>query len=80
MEGHGRQRENQPTTGGDRLLPGAIDEDPRPDPEVPEKPIRRRFTAACKLAILEEADQCTRPGELAALLQRGGLYLLNLGT
>jgi len=34
----------------------------RPDPEVSEKPTRRRFTAEYKLRILRLADDCTKPG------------------
>jgi transposase-like protein len=49
-----------------------------PDPEVPEKALRRRFTPAYKLRILEEAQQCTKPGQLGALLRREGLYSSNL--
>jgi transposase-like protein len=49
-----------------------------PDPEVPEKALRRRFTPAYKLRILEEAKQCTKPGQLGALLRREGLYSSNL--
>jgi transposase-like protein len=49
-----------------------------PDPEVPEKALRRRFTPAYKLRILEEAQQCTKPGQLGALLRREGLYASNL--
>ena len=45
-----------------------------PDPEVPAKARRRRFTAKYKLGILEEADQCSEPGEIGALLRREGLY------
>ena len=37
---------------------------PAPDPEVVAKPTRRRFTAEYRLRILEEADRCTRPGEI----------------
>ncbi len=44
------------------------------DPEVPEKAIRRRFTAAYKLKILRQADSCTKQGEIGALLRREGLY------
>src|SRR2546428_393385 len=39
-----------------------------PDPELVEGPKRRRFTAEYKLAILREADACSRPGEIGALL------------
>jgi transposase-like protein len=45
---------------------------------VPEKKTRRRFTAAYKLRILEEADQCDQPGAIGALLRREGLYTSNL--
>ena len=49
-----------------------------PDPEVAERPVRRKFTAEYKLRILAEADRCTRPGEIGALLRREGLYHSNL--
>ncbi|MEJ2737937.1 MAG: transposase [Anaerolineae bacterium] len=45
-----------------------------PDPEVVPTAKRRRFTAKEKLRILEEADACTEPGELGALLRREGIY------
>ena len=45
-----------------------------PDPEVPEKTVRRKFTAAYKLRILKEAERCTEPGQVGALLRREGLY------
>ena len=50
------------------------------DPEVPEKKPRRKFTAQYKLAILEEADKCTKPGQLGVLLRKEGLYSSNLTT
>ena len=43
-------------------------------PEVPEKATRRRFTREYKEQILAEADRCSQPGELGALLRREGLY------
>ncbi len=49
-----------------------------PDPEVPEKAVRRKFTAAYKLRILQEAESCTEPGQLGTLLRREGLYSSNL--
>jgi transposase len=52
----------------------------RPDPEVPEKTPRRRFTAKYKLDVLKKADACTQPGELGALLRKEGLYSSNLTT
>ncbi len=51
-----------------------------PDPEVPEKRPRRKFTAKYKLRILAEADVCTQPGQMGALLRREGLYSSNLTT
>ena len=45
-----------------------------PDPEVPAKPERRRFSAEYRLRMLKEADACKKPGELGALLRREGLY------
>jgi transposase-like protein len=51
-----------------------------PDPEVPEKKPRRRFTAKYKLHILAEADRCTQQGQMGALLRREGLYSSNLTT
>jgi transposase-like protein len=51
-----------------------------PNPEVPEKKPRRRFTAQYKLRILEEADACSMPGQLGTLLRREGLYASNLTT
>ncbi len=49
-----------------------------PDPEVPAKARRRRFTAKYKLATLKEADACTEPGEIGALLRSKGLYSSHL--
>lgn len=49
----------------------------RPDPEVAEKPVRRKFTADYKLRILREADAC-EPGGVGALLRREGLYSSHL--
>ena len=51
-----------------------------PDPEVPEKKPRRKFTAQYKLRILEEADACAGTGQIGALLRREGLYYSNLTT
>jgi len=51
-----------------------------PDPEVTEKAVRRKFTAKYKLRILQEAETCTTPGQIGALLRREGLYSSNLTT
>jgi transposase len=74
----GDRRENgvfhtaEPTMGTE---PGNI-----PDPEVPEKTKRRKFTVAYKLRMLEESEQCTQPGEIGTLLRREGLYSSHLTT
>ncbi len=44
------------------------------DPEVIPVASRRQYTAKYKLRILEEADRCTKSGELGALLRREGIY------
>lgn len=48
--------------------------------EVSAKAQRRRFTAEYKRRILQEADACTKPGEVGALLRREGLYSSHLTT
>ena len=70
-----------PATAAAALAPGAPatgNGRPVPDPAVPEKPVRRRFTAEYKLHILREADRSTQPGQLGALLRREGLYSSHL--
>lgn len=59
---------------------GVILKVPHPNPEVPDKPARRHFTAEYKLRILTLADACTEAGSLGALLRREGLYASNLNT
>jgi len=54
--------------------------DHRDNPEVLEKPVRRRFTAEYKLRILREADACSQPGDIGKLLRREGLYSSHLTT
>ena len=49
-----------------------------PDPEVVPMAQRRRFTASEKLRILEEAEACTEPGEIGALVRREGIYSSSL--
>lgn len=45
-----------------------------PPTEVPERAVRRTFTADYKRRILREAEACTVRGSRAALLRREGLY------
>jgi transposase-like protein len=49
-----------------------------PDPELAERPRRRRFTAEYKLRILRAAEAGTRKGEIGAMLRREGLYTSHL--
>jgi transposase-like protein len=51
-----------------------------PDPEVPERKRRRKFTAKYKLSILCKADLCAQPGQIGTLLRREGLYSSHLTT
>jgi transposase len=51
-----------------------------PDPELVERPKRRRFTAEYKLRVLREADACSESGEVGALLRREGLYSSHLSS
>jgi len=74
-EGAQRATAEAPGSGGSRVSSTVV-----PDPEVAEKKPRRRFTAKYKLRILQEADNCTKPGQLGALLRREGLYSSNLVT
>ena len=53
---------------------------PPPNPEVPEKKHRRKFTAQYKLRIISEADACKEPGQVGVLLRSEGLYSSNLNT
>lgn len=50
------------------------------NPEVIARAARRRFTAEYKQRILQEADACTQPGEIGALLRREGLYASHLSN
>lgn len=80
MENHQYREENEETVSGERQggrSPSGISPDRainKPNPEVSEKPTRRRFTAEYKLRIIEEADNCSSLGEVGALLRREGLY------
>ena len=48
------------------------------DVQVAAKPQRRSFTAEYKRRILKEADACTTPGAVGALLRQEGLYSSHL--
>jgi transposase-like protein len=77
------QVEDSSETEGARSATGVTEDEgpsrPRlarqvPDPEVPAKAQRRKFTAEYKLRIVREAERCKEPGEIGALLRREGLY------
>jgi transposase-like protein len=61
-----------PVTGDPGRVAGQQRRD-RPDPEVPERARRRRFTAQYKLDVLAAYD-AAGPGEKGAILRREGLY------
>ena len=69
-----------PMTSGPAPLQVVVSPPLRPDPEVSERAARRRFTAEYKLRVLRDADACTGPGEVGALLRREGLYSSHLTT
>ena len=73
------ERSEAPRSGGSPTIERA-DEPVPPDPEVPARPARRRFSTAYKLEILGRAEACTRHGELGALLRKEGLYSSHLIT
>ena len=73
------QASEGPLPAGKKTSPGVPAGDRR-DPEVSERPVRRRFSAEYKLQILRQADACTEPGQLGELLRREGLYASHLST
>jgi transposase-like protein len=50
------------------------------NPEVSERPKRRRFPAAYKLRIVQKADAAAEFGQVGALLRREGLYSSQLAV
>ena len=73
------ERSGGPTPEGTREVPPCQVPLP-PDPEVLEKALRRQYPAEYKLRVVREADACTQPGELGALLRREGLYSSHLSA
>jgi len=71
---------NNKTSGVSVMEPkhGSYREVTRPDPQVPERPVRRRFTAGYKLQLLQQADACRESGDIGRLLRREGLYFSHL--
>jgi len=65
-----KRSEGERKGGGDNLAARSA---PVPDPEVSARPTRRKFTAPYKARIVQEANRCTQPGQIRALLRREGL-------
>ena len=78
-ERRGDERSEAARSGGSPTIERAA-APPPPDPEVPARHVKRRFTTAYKLEILRRAEACTRSGELGALLRKEGLYSSHLVT
>jgi transposase-like protein len=70
------ERSDGERNGGDDNRPASPT--PVPDPEVPARPTRRRFSAQYKAQIVDEAGRCTPPGQIGALLRREGLVSARL--
>jgi hypothetical protein len=68
---------NPPTSA---LTESAANGTQPPDPDVLERPRRRRFSADYRLRILRQADACTMPCEVGALLRCEGLYSSGLAN
>jgi len=73
-EGAGDERSEAPGPAGGTTAA------PPPNPEVEEKAKRRSYSAEYKRRVLREADACTEPGEVGALLRREGLYSSHLSS
>ena len=59
------------------LSNGQVHADAMPDPEVPERPVRRRISAEYKRAVLAQIA-AAEPGGIGAILRREGLYSSHL--
>jgi transposase-like protein len=73
-----RAPSGSPTAGAPAT--GAVPAEEKAEVEVVAKAVRRRFTAEYKRQIVREADRCTKPGEIGALLRREGLYSSHVVT
>jgi len=71
---------SEPDRSGGAANSGGAALVPIPDPEVPEKPKRRQFTAAYKRSIVAQAEACRDDCAIGALLRREGLYSSYLTT
>ena len=65
---------SEPGAPGARAAGAAAGQTLTPDPEVPQKAKRRRFSASYKLKIIKKAETLEDSGEIGAMLRREGLY------
>lgn len=77
-ERSGGERSEPERSGEPAQTAAPVGGGPMSDPEVLERLVRRRFTAAYKERIVQEADRCRERGEVGALLRREGLYSSSL--
>lgn len=80
MNGHEAVAMDVATEGARRATGGATSIAPPPNPEVAATAKRRQFSASQRRRILAEAERCTEPGQIGALLRREGIYSSNLTT
>ncbi|PIL41292.1 hypothetical protein CR103_04040 [Massilia psychrophila] len=62
------------------MSPAVKQNDERESAEVVAVARRRKFTASYKRRIVREADACSNPGTVGALLRREGLYSSHLSN
>jgi transposase-like protein len=62
------------------MITGTVFNPTEREVEVSAKAGRRRFTAEYKRRVLQEADACSKSGEVGALLRREGLYTSHLAA
>lgn len=77
-ERSGGERSEPPRSGEPAQTAAVQAGDVVRNPEVLERPVRRRFSAEYKERIVREAQGCTQPGQIGALLRREGLYSSHL--
>jgi transposase len=80
IEGARRATEIPSIVGTDRGSSLTSIEVQPPNPEVPEKATRRRFTAEYKMRILRQAEAAQEAGDMGVFLRREGLYSSHLTT
>jgi transposase-like protein len=80
MNGHEAVAMDVASQGARSASGGVTSIAPPADPEVVPTAKRRQFSASQKRRILAEAQRCTAPGQIGALLRREGIYSSNLST